>query len=102
MNAISISAQLGERLPSNIKTVILFPPPELRIWNAIEAHSKNPTLPGRLFVRDMEQAVKIAYENTERGKICLLSPGFAQLRHIQGLQGARRFFKAFVRKLSNS
>src|SRR5262249_35707867 len=65
---------LGQRIPANIKTVILFPPTGIRIWQAIETHSKHANLPEVFFVRDMEQAVGIAYEKTEQGKICLLSP----------------------------
>src|SRR5439155_25252575 len=56
--------ELGAQLPAHIKTVILFPPTGVRIWNALETHSKNPVLPAAFFVRDMEQAVKIAYERT--------------------------------------
>src|SRR5438477_3077991 len=36
--------ELGLRLPPNINTVILFPPTGIRIWNAIETHSRNPVL----------------------------------------------------------
>src|SRR5262249_48523817 len=64
--------QLGERLPANVTTLILFPPTGVRIWKAIETHSKNSVLPETFFVSDMEQAVKIAYQRTEQGKICLL------------------------------
>ena len=33
--------EFGERLPANIKNVILFPATGERIWKAIESHSKN-------------------------------------------------------------
>src|SRR5262249_27155101 len=44
--------ELGSQLPSNIKTVILFPPTGDRIWKAIEAHCRNPILPEPFFVSD--------------------------------------------------
>ena len=67
-------SDLGSRLPANIRTVILFPTTGQRIWDAIETHSRNTTKPDPFFVSDMEQAVRIAYERTTPGGICLLSP----------------------------
>ena len=94
--------RLGKQLPANIKTLILFPPTGVRIWNAVERHSQIPVLPEAFFVRDMEQAVKIAYENTERGKICLLSPAAPSFGTFKDYRERGDLFKAFVRKLSSS
>jgi UDP-N-acetylmuramoylalanine--D-glutamate ligase len=93
---------LGKQLPANIKTVVLFPPTGIRIWKAIETHSKNPELPAAFFVRDMEQAVKIAYERTEPGKICLLSPASPSFGAFKDYAERGDLFKAFIRKLSSS
>jgi UDP-N-acetylmuramoyl-L-alanine---L-glutamate ligase len=95
-------AELGAGLPSNIKTVILFPRTGTRIWQAIELHSKNPTLPAAFFVRDMEQAIKIAYERTEPGKICLLSPASPSFGAFKDYRERGDLFKKFVRTLSLS
>jgi UDP-N-acetylmuramoyl-L-alanine---L-glutamate ligase len=94
--------ELGTQLPPNIRTVILFPPTGVRIWNAIETHSKNPALPSAFFVRDMEQAVKIAYEQTGQGKICLLSPASPSFGAFRDYAERGDFFKDFVRKFSSS
>ena len=94
--------ELGAQLPENIKTVILFPRTGTRIWQAIELHSKNSALPEAFFVRDMEQAIKIAYERTEPGKICLLSPASPSFGVFKDYRERGDFFKAFVRTLSSS
>ena len=94
--------QFGERLPANVKTLILFPPTGVRIWRAIEAHSKNSVLPETFFVRDMEQAVRIAYQRTEQGKICLLSPASPSFGTFKDYRERGDLFKAFVRKFCNS
>jgi UDP-N-acetylmuramoylalanine--D-glutamate ligase len=93
---------LGEQLPSNIRTVILFPATGERIWSAIQAHSKNPVLPEPFFVSDMEQAVKIAYERTAPGGICLLSPASPSFGMFRDYRERGDSFKALVTKLSSS
>jgi UDP-N-acetylmuramoylalanine--D-glutamate ligase len=93
---------LGEQIPAHVKTVILFPPTGVRIWKAIETYSKNRPLPDAFFVRDMEQAVRIAYERTEAGKICLLSPASPSFGIFRDYRDRGESFKAFVKKLSSS
>src|SRR5947199_358427 len=95
-------SEFGSRIPPNIKTVILFPPTGNRIWKAIETHSKNPILPEPFFVSDMEQAVKIAYQRTSQGGICLLSPASPSFGIFKDYRDRGDSFKALVRKLSNS
>ncbi|HEY2380283.1 MAG TPA: UDP-N-acetylmuramoyl-L-alanine--D-glutamate ligase [Terriglobia bacterium] len=94
--------EFGQRLPANIRTVILFPPTGVRIWQAIETNSNHAALPEAFFVREMEQAVKIAYQKTEQGRICLLSPAAPSFGTFKDYRERGDLFKAFVRKLSNS
>ena len=94
--------ELGRRLPLSVRTVILFPPTGVRIWQAIEGESGNRSLPEAFFVREMEQAVEIAYRKTEPGKICLLSPAAPSFGTFKDYRERGDLFKAFVRKLSNS
>jgi UDP-N-acetylmuramoylalanine--D-glutamate ligase len=93
---------LGQQLPEHIRTVILFPPTGVRIWKAIETHSKNAVLPEAYFVRSMEQAVRIAYERTEQGQTCLLSPASPSFGMFKDYKERGELFKAFVRKFSSS
>jgi UDP-N-acetylmuramoylalanine--D-glutamate ligase len=95
-------AELGKQLPPNVATVILFPPTGIRIWRAIEAHSQNQKLPDAFFVRDMEQAVRIAYEHTAPGKICLLSPASPSFGTFKDYKERGNLFKTFVKTLSSS
>ena len=92
----------GQELPPHIKILILFPPTGIRIWKAIETHSRNSLLPEAFFVGDMEQAVKIAFERTEPHKICLLSPASPSFGIFRDYRERGDLFKAFVRKLSKS
>jgi UDP-N-acetylmuramoylalanine--D-glutamate ligase len=92
----------GEQLPAHVRTVILFPPTGVRIWNAIETNSRNAALPEALFVRDMEQAVKIAYQRTAEGSICLLSPASPSFGTFKDYKERGDLFQAFVKKLSNA
>ena len=93
--------ELGAQLPKNIKTVILFPRTGTRIWQSIELHSKHSRLPAAFFVRDMEQAIKIAYEQTEPGKICLLSPASPSFGAFKDYRERGDSFKHFVKALSD-
>jgi len=60
----------------NIKNVILFPTTGEKIWREIVKSARGRAsgkLPRHFFVDNMPEAVKLAYQHTERGKICLLS-----------------------------
>ena len=95
-------SELGARLPSHVKTVILFPSTGRRIWKAIELHSKNSSLPEPFFADTMEQAVKIAYARTGEGNTCLLSPASPSFGMFKDYRERGESYKAWVRSLSNS
>ncbi len=66
---------LGEYLANKpgFKNLILFPTTGEKIWEAVK--NANPqTIINKFDVESMEEAVKIAFEKTSPGKICLLSP----------------------------
>jgi UDP-N-acetylmuramoylalanine-D-glutamate ligase len=57
----------------NIKNVILFPTTGKKIWKEILFLARSREVPRHFFVDNMPEAVKLAYQHTERGRICLLS-----------------------------
>lgn len=66
--------KLAERISkSKIKTLILFPTTGQRIWQAM-FDLRNQTITKRFFVKNMGEAVRLAYKHTGKGKICLMSP----------------------------
>ncbi|MFY9608803.1 MAG: UDP-N-acetylmuramoyl-L-alanine--D-glutamate ligase [Blastocatellia bacterium] len=62
-------------LSSKVENLILFSPTGTRMWEAVQAAAAEvqPALKA-LPVETMEEAVRVAFENTSRGRICLLSP----------------------------
>jgi len=88
-------------LESNIKTVILFPTTGERIWQAIQKSSRgrvsgNTRIRG-IFLKEMKEAVKIAYQKTKRGEICLLSPASASFNLFKDYKERGNLFKKFVK-----
>ena len=85
---------------SEIKTVILFPTTGERIWKDIlEERPQKCSLPKHLFTQDMKKAVTFAYQNTSKGKICLLSPASPSFNLFKDYKERGNLFKRYVKKL---
>lgn len=83
---------------NKIETVILFPTTGQRIWEEIKAaQPKNQPLPKHLFTKNTKEAVEFAYQNTGKGKICLLSPASPSFSVFQDYQERGRLFKKYAR-----
>ena len=92
-------------LDSNIETVILFPTTGERIWKQILRSQREPSSLGRgwpehFFVEDIKEAVKLCYQNTERGKICLLSPASASFNLFKDYRQRGNLFKKLVKNFA--
>jgi len=88
---------LAQRIKkSQVKTLILFPTTGQRIWqNMIEV---GPQSIKHWFVKDMKTAVKLAYQHTEKGKICLMSPASPSFGVFKDYAERGEMFKKFVKK----
>jgi len=92
--------ELAEQvLKSGIKTVILFPTTGERIWQ--ELKKKTGKLPQPFFVDNMKDAVRIAYQNTKKGKVCLLSTASSSFSIFKDYKEKGDLFKKYVKQFGH-
>jgi UDP-N-acetylmuramoyl-L-alanine---L-glutamate ligase len=84
-------------LRSKIKNVILFPASGQRIWREI-SREQSGKLPRHFSVKNMKEAVKLAYQHTSRGKICLLSPASPSFGLFRNFEERGDLFKKYVKE----
>jgi UDP-N-acetylmuramoylalanine--D-glutamate ligase len=87
-------------LKSEIKNVILFPTTGEKIWRALRlaSLSQGKKLPRHFFVNNMSEAVKLAYQYTEREKICLLSTASTSFSIFRDYKEKGNLFKKYIKK----
>jgi len=89
--------KLAQRIKkSKIKNLILFPTTGQRIWQEV-SRVKSPSIE-HCFVEDMETAVKLAYQHTDKDKICLMSPASPSFGIFKDYAERGELFKKFVKK----
>lgn len=89
---------LGEYLSTHpVKTLILFPDTGEKIKKAIDLYHGIGT--AYYGVKTMEEAVKLAYAHTPKGKICLLSPASASYNMFRDYADRGDQFKDWVKRL---
>lgn len=90
-------SQLGQYFnKGQIKTLILFPPTGVRIWEEICKATSEGSRPEKFDVATMKQAVRIAAAETAPGKICLLSPASASFGLFRDYKDRGEQFKKEV------
>ncbi len=88
-------------LSSNLKTLILFPTTGQKILDEVKKQSKDDkNLPQSFFVDNMADAVKLAYENTRKGKICLMSCASTSFSLFRDYQEKGNLFKKYAEELN--
>ncbi|HQH28282.1 MAG TPA: Mur ligase family protein, partial [Oligoflexia bacterium] len=86
-------------MESAVRTIILMPGSGERIWEAIRrAGNKADRLPRKFAVSSLEEAVRIAYQETPEGKTCLLSPASSSLNMFRDYRERGEIFRSCVRK----
>ncbi|MSQ47943.1 MAG: UDP-N-acetylmuramoyl-L-alanine--D-glutamate ligase [Deltaproteobacteria bacterium] len=95
---------LGKRLvESQVKTLILFPTTGERIWEAVRRQAGTHAMRFQpFFVRDMEEAVRLAYRHTEAGNICLHSPASPSFGLFKDYRERGTLFKRYVEQVGQA
>ena len=88
-------------LESKISNLILFPDTGEKIWQALLSQKRGDMkLPKYVLAQDMLTAVKLAYEITQPGKICLLSPASASFSIFKNYKERGELFQKWVQQLA--
>lgn len=83
--------KLAKRIEkSSVKTLIFFPETGKRISRLIDDKQN------KFFVSSMKKAVELAYKNTERGKVCLLSPASPSFGLFKDYEDRGNQFKKYA------
>ena len=104
-------------LESKIKTVILFPTTGEKIWKEILRQAKGRGVPRHFFVdkamrtksssspspynnaaQYMKEAVKLSYQHTNKGKICLLSTASSSFSIFKDYKEKGNLYKKYVKR----
>ncbi|TFG35537.1 MAG: hypothetical protein E4H47_01230, partial [Parcubacteria group bacterium] len=85
-------------LKSRIKNVILFPTTGKKIWKDIVGAAKGGGVPEHFFTDNMDDAVKLAFKNTGKGKICLLSTASSSFNIFKDYREKGDLFKKYVKR----
>ncbi|MFA5746940.1 MAG: UDP-N-acetylmuramoyl-L-alanine--D-glutamate ligase [Candidatus Paceibacterota bacterium] len=81
----------------NIKNLILFPTTGEKIWEEIKNQiSDDRVLPWKFFVDNMADAVKLSYEHTGKGKICLMSCASTSFSIFKDYREKGEQFKKYI------
>ncbi len=82
---------------SKLKTIILFPTTGTRIWSELLSEDRSiETQIQALPTITMQEAVKKAFQNTESGKTCILSPAAASYNMFKDFEERGKMFKKAI------
>lgn len=98
--SIDFTSLAKKILESRIRTLIFLSPGTAEIiWQKIlSLKTKRRSSPEAFFVSSMKEAVKIAYQKTKKGEICLLSPASPSFNLFRDYKERGNLFKKYVKK----
>jgi UDP-N-acetylmuramoylalanine--D-glutamate ligase len=92
-----------ELLSSKVENLILFSPTGERMWEAIRKAASEDELSLMAFPTEtMEEAVRLAFQHTKRGRICLLSPASPSYGKFKDYRERGDAFRKYVEELGSS
>jgi UDP-N-acetylmuramoylalanine--D-glutamate ligase len=84
-------------LTSKVENLILFSPTGKRMWEAVELAAGAAGCRLKPFpVETMDEAVRLAFEHTTRGRICLLSPASPSYGRFKDYRERGDIFRKYV------
>jgi UDP-N-acetylmuramoylalanine--D-glutamate ligase len=87
-------------LGSKVENLILFSPTGERMWEAIRKVASEDQLSVMAFPAEtMEEAVRLAFQRTKRGRICLLSPASPSYGKFKDYRERGDAFRKYVEEL---
>ncbi|MBI3965949.1 MAG: UDP-N-acetylmuramoyl-L-alanine--D-glutamate ligase [Chloroflexi bacterium] len=97
-------SELGRAiLEHGARTLILFPTTGRSIEQAVQAAAgPDGELPAMFHVESMEVAVRLAYEHTQPGEACLMSPASPSFNIFRDYRERGEAFKELVRRLGST
>ncbi|MEK6299268.1 MAG: UDP-N-acetylmuramoyl-L-alanine--D-glutamate ligase [Acidobacteriota bacterium] len=89
-------------LASKVENLILFSPTGKRMWEAVESAAGTDEFKLTAFpVETMGEAVRLAFEHTKHGRICLLSPASPSYGKFKDYRERGDAFKKHVEEVGN-
>jgi UDP-N-acetylmuramoylalanine--D-glutamate ligase len=92
-----ISERIGK---SKIKNLVFLPTSGKKIWQGIKKEAQKKMQ--HFFVNSMDEAVKIAFEKTNLGAICLMSPASPSYNMFKDFKDRGDQFKKLVKQYGSS
>lgn len=94
-------SKLAQKIISErIQTLVFFPTTGERIWQEIEKLKPDYSIK-HFFVDSMDEAVRLCFENTDSGKVCLLSTASPSFSIFKDYKDKSNQFRKSIDKYSN-